>query len=98
MSPFTFARDIWQSSSKVEDNRALLKEVLQYPIADINRAKINDFLWVAEKDFSAAKSAEKYYRAHVESTEGFDFNQRGGLIPRSLLRNKLFQNVDEVIY
>ena len=57
--PFTFARDIWQSSSKVEDNRALLKEVLQYPIADINRAKINDFLWVAEKDFSAAKSAEK---------------------------------------
>ena len=26
------------------------------------------------------------------------FNQRGGLIPRSLLRNKLFQNVDEVIY
>ncbi len=72
--PFTFARDIWQSSSKVEDNRALLKEVLQYPIADINRAKINDFLWVAEKDFSAAKSAEKYYRAHVESTEGFDLN------------------------
>ena len=28
----------------------------------------------------------------------FIFNQRGGLIPRSLLRNKLFQNVDEVIY
>ena len=27
-----------------------------------------------------------------------EFNQRGGLIPRSLLRNKLFQNVDEVIY
>ena len=47
-------------------------KALQYPIADINRAKINDFLWVAEKDFSAAKSAEKYYRAHVESTEGFD--------------------------
>lgn len=37
-------------------------------------AKINDCLWVAEKSFSAAKSAEEYYRAHVESTEGFDFN------------------------
>ena len=72
--PFTFARDIWQSSSKVEDNRVLLKEVLKHPIADINRAKINDFLWVAEKDFSAAKLAEEYYQTHMESTEEFDFN------------------------
>ena len=28
----------------------------------------------------------------------FDFNQKEGLIPRSLLRNKLFQDMEEVIY
>ena len=27
-----------------------------------------------------------------------DFNQKEGLIPRSLLRNKLFQDMEEVIY
>lgn len=26
------------------------------------------------------------------------FNQKEGLIPRSLLRNKLFQDMEEVIY
>lgn len=72
--PFTFARNIWQSSIKVGDDKALLKEILRHPIADINRAKINDFLWVVEKDFSAAKLAEEYYRAHVENTEDFEHN------------------------
>ena len=28
----------------------------------------------------------------------FDFNQKEGLIPRSLLRNKLFQDMEEEIY
>jgi hypothetical protein len=27
-----------------------------------------------------------------------DFNQKEGLIPRSLLRNKLFQDMEEEIY
>jgi len=27
-----------------------------------------------------------------------EFNQKEGLIPRSLLRNKLFQDMEEVIY
>lgn len=72
--PFTFAKDIWKRSIKIEDNKKLLKEILEYPIADINRAKINDFLWVVEKDFSAAKVAESCYRLHLENTEGFDYN------------------------
>lgn len=72
--PFTFAKDIWKRSIKIEDNKKLLKEILEYPIADINRAKINDFLWVVEKDFSAAKAAEACYRLHLENTEGFDYS------------------------
>jgi len=31
-------------------------------------------------------------------TDYDDFNQKEGLIPRSLLRNKLFQDMEEVIY
>lgn len=72
--PFTFAKDIWIRSVRMEDNKKLLLEILEYPISDINKAKINDFLWVMEKDFSAAKSAEAHYRLHLESTEGFDYN------------------------
>lgn len=72
--PFTFAKDIWTRSISAEDNKKLLKEVLEYPIADINKAKIYDFLWVMEKNFSDAKSAEAHYRMHLESTEEFDSN------------------------
>jgi len=40
-----------------------------------------------------------YRKVRSNTNKIYDhFNQRGGLIPRSLLRNKLFQNVDEVIY
>ena len=48
--PFTFAKDIWIRSVRMEDNKKLLLEILEYPISDINKAKINDFLWVMEKD------------------------------------------------
>lgn len=33
----------------------------------------------------------------VKNIRRISFNQKEGLIPRSLLRNKLFQNVEEVI-
>ncbi len=33
----------------------------------------------------------------VKNIRHISFNQKEGLIPRSLLRNKLFQNVEEVI-
>lgn len=74
-NPFMFARDIWKMEGvNIQDDKALLKQILEYQIADINRAKINDFLWVTEQDFTAAKSAETYYRIHVESTEEFEYN------------------------
>ncbi len=38
--------------------------VFYHPIAAVNRAKINDLFWAAEKDFSAAKPGEAYDRAH----------------------------------
>ena len=58
--PFSFARDIWKmSDTDVKSDRDLLKEILEYPIADINKAKINDFLWVVDRDFVAAKQAEE---------------------------------------
>lgn len=73
--PFHFARDIWKMrETDIEGNKALLIQVLEHPIAEINRAKISDFLWVVENDYNAAKVAEESYRKHLESTEEFAYN------------------------
>ena len=34
----------------------------------------------------------------IDSRREEQFNQKEGLIPRSMLRNKLFQDMEEVIY
>ena len=53
-----------------------------------------EFAGKMKEKFGFSQEQSRYFQhLHIQ-----DFNQRGGLIPRSLLRNKLFQNVDEVIY
>lgn len=72
--PFHFARGIWQmNNTNVKANRTLLNELVCQPIAEINKAKIYDFLWTVTGDFNAAKEAEKYYRKHLENTDEFEF-------------------------
>lgn len=72
--PFAFARDIWKrKDADIEKNKRLLRAILEYPIADVNKAKINDFLWVVEGDIKAANEAVKYYQTHLENTEEFNF-------------------------
>ena len=41
---------------------------------------------------------EETQPGHADHSHVWDFNQKEGLIPRSLLRNKLFQDMEEVIY
>ena len=54
--PFSYARSIWNRKDiNREEYQALLEEIRSYPIAPINKAKISDFLWVVENDFSNAK-------------------------------------------
>lgn len=73
--PFQFASQIWKmNNTNVESNRELLNELVCQPIADINKAKINDFLWITTGDFNAAKEAEKYYKKHLENTDEFECN------------------------
>lgn len=73
--PFQFASQIWKmNNTNVASNRELLNELVCQPIADINKAKINDFLWITTGDFNAAKEAEKYYKKHLENTDEFECN------------------------
>lgn len=72
-SPFYIAMLMWNNINS-ESIKQILQDILGYPIANINKAKINDFLWVATHDFIFAKEAEKFYRIHIENTEGFDLN------------------------
>ena len=47
------------------------RQIRSYPIAPINKAKISDFLWVVENDFSNAKIAETAYCEHLKNTGAF---------------------------
>lgn len=96
--PFPFARDIWKmSDTDVKSDRELLKNILEYPIANINKAKNNDFLWVVDRDFVAAKQAEELYRIHIESTQEFDYNFMAINRLVSISKNIHSRNIDESI-
>ena len=70
--PFSYARSIWNRKDiNREEYQALLEEIRSYPIAPINKAKISDFLWVVENDFSNAKMAETAYCEHLKNTGAF---------------------------
>ena len=70
--PFSYARSIWNRKDiNREEYQALLEEIRSYPIAPINKAKISDFLWVVENDFSNAKIAETAYYEHLKNTGAF---------------------------
>lgn len=67
--PFSYARGIWNRKDiNREEYQALLEEIRSYPIAPINKAKISDFLWVVENDFSNTKIAETAYCEHLKIT------------------------------
>ena len=69
---FSYARSIWNRKDiNREEYQALLEEIRSYPIAPINKAKISDFLWVVENDFSNAKMAETAYCEHLKNTGAF---------------------------
>ena len=71
--PFSIANMIWNRfDMDVGKAREMLDKVLIYPIAAINRAKINDFLWIEEKEFSRAKNAVRAYYEHLNNTTRFD--------------------------
>lgn len=70
--PFSYARSIWNRKDiNREEYQALLEKIRSYPIAPINKAKISDFLWVVENDFSNAKIAETAYCEHLKNTGAF---------------------------
>ena len=65
--PFSYARSIWNRKDiNREEYQALLEEIRSYPIAPINKAKISDFLWVVENDFSNANSRNGLLRTLEE--------------------------------
>ena len=59
-------------------------------------------LMCVENTFEEGAVGSLHHHPHTQITYvvsgEFEFNQKEGLIPRSLLRNKLFQDMEEVIY
>ena len=71
----------------------------------IDKGYADNVVFLVDRKALDSQSKQEYNsfapigRKVVETKSAFNlFDKRGGLIPRSLLRNKLFQNVDEVIY
>lgn len=73
--PFSFARQIWgMETTNIEKDTNLLKKILESPIAEINKAKLYDFLWIEEKNYNFAIAALKAYKKHLENTDEFESN------------------------
>ena len=53
---------------------------------------------VSKKPFSMGADIPEFCKDRKELLHLLLVNQKEGLIPRSLLRNKLFQDMEEVIY
>ena len=57
------------------------------------------FFYLADTCWSAFTNiSEEEWEYYLTYRRQQGFNQKEGLIPRSLLRNKLFQDMEEVIY
>ena len=71
--PFPLAREMWKTETIdiVEENTKILKELSESAIEEINKAKINDFLWNVKNDFMFAIKAVDAYKKHIESTDIF---------------------------
>lgn len=73
--PFSFARQIWgMETTNIEKDTNLLKKILGSPIAEINKAKLYDFLWIEERNYNFAVGALIAYKKHLESTDEFELN------------------------
>lgn len=70
--PFTFATEEWSRNvPKLQQRKDLLKRLSESSISDINRAKINDFLWVVCNDYQSAQMALDAYVRYIETSNDF---------------------------
>lgn len=73
--PFRYARSIWsRADTPREEYKVLLEKIRNCSIAQINKAKISDFLWIVENDYASAKMAEMAYCEHLKNTDIFLYN------------------------
>lgn len=73
--PYQFWASNWYDDPEQakERNRAL-KEIAQWDISILNKAKIHDFLWVVGKDHKSAVEAVRLYKVYLSVSQEFEAN------------------------
>lgn len=73
--PYQFWASNWYDvpEQSKERNKAL-KEIVQWDISILNKAKVHDFLWVVGKEHKSAVEAVRLYKEYLSVSQEFEAN------------------------
>lgn len=73
--PYQFWASNWyEDSEQAKERNKALKEVAEWEISILNKAKIHDFLWVVGKDHKSAVEAVRLYKEFLSVSQEFEAN------------------------
>lgn len=73
--PYQFWASNWyENSEQAKERNKALKEVAEWEISILNKAKIHDFLWVVGKDHKSAVEAVRLYKEYLSVSQEFEAN------------------------
>ncbi len=73
--PYQFWASNWYDDpEQAKERNKALKEIAQWDISILNKAKIYDFLWVVGKDHKSAVEAVRLYKEHLSVSQEFEAN------------------------
>lgn len=73
--PYQFWASNWyDNSEQAKERNKALKEVAEWNICVLNKAKIYDFLWIVGKDHMSAVEAVRLYKEYLSVSQEFEAN------------------------
>lgn len=73
--PYQFWASNWYDDpEQAKERNKALKEIAQWDISILNKAKIHDFLWVVGKDHKSAVEAVRLYKEYLSVSQEFEAN------------------------
>ena len=73
--PYQFWASNWYDApEQAKERNKALKEIAQWDISILNKAKVHDFLWVVGKEHKSAVEAVRLYKEYLSVSQEFEAN------------------------
>ena len=71
--PYQFWASNWYDApEQAKERNKALKEIAQWDISILNKAKVHDFLWVVGKEHKSAVEAVRLYKEYLSVSQEFE--------------------------